>query len=189
MLIILTGPASSGKDTIMQALLQKFPAMKRVISTTTREKRPGEIEGKDYYFVTQPQFEQMIKAGKFLEYVQFHNNFYGTTKDELAPLSQGHDLIWRVEMSRAAKAKDALVLYIDAPDWQILRDRMRKRGMSDEQIEERLSRDKADFVKYGSNFKNIIYNEEGKLEQTMEKIFNLINSVAKLDPIEALRHE
>lgn len=176
MLIILTGPASSGKDTIMKALLQKYPAMKRVISTTTRGKRPGEIEGKDYYFVTRPQFEQMTKDGKFLEYVQFHNNFYGTTKDELAPLSEGYDLVWRVEMSRAAKAKEALVLYIDAPDWQILRDRMRKRGMSDEEIEERLKKDQADFAKYGSELKRIIYNEEGKLEQTMAKIFYLINS-------------
>lgn len=176
MLIILTGPASSGKDTIMQALLQKYPDMRRIISTTTREKRPGEIEGKDYYFVSREQFGKMINDGKFFEYVEFHNNFYGTTKDELAPLSQGHDLIWRVEMSRASKVKEALVLYIDVPDWQVLRNRMKKRGMSDEEIEERLSRDKADFAKYGTNFKHIIYNEEGKLEQTMEKIFSLINS-------------
>lgn len=176
MLIILTGPASSGKDTIMQLLLQKYPSLKRVISTTTREKRPGEAEGKDYYFVTRPQFEQMIKAGKFLEYVQFHGNSYGTTKDELAPLSENRDLIWRVEMSRAAKVKEALVLYIDVLDWQILRNRMKMRGMSEEQISQRLTRDKADFAKYGANFKNIIYNEEGKLEETINRIVEIIKA-------------
>lgn len=174
MLIILTGPASSGKDTIMHSLLQRNPSMKRVISTTTRGKRPGEIEGKDYHFVSRKQFEQMIKENKFFEYVEFHGNFYGTTKDQLSPLSEGNDLIWRVEMSRAAKVKDALVLYIDAPDWQILRDRMKKRGMSDEEIEERLSRDKADFAKYGANFKRIIYNEEGKLKETINQIAEII---------------
>lgn len=174
MLIILTGPASSGKDTIMKDLLQKYPDMGRIISTTTREKRPGEIEGKDYYFVSREQFGKMINDGKFFEYVEFHNNFYGTTKDELAPLSEGHDLVWRVEMSRAAKAKEALVLYIDAPDWQILKNRMRKRGMSEEEIEERLKKDQADFKKYGSEFKNIIYNEEGKLNETIGQIAKII---------------
>lgn len=174
MLIILTGPASSGKDTIMRALLQKYPDMKRVISTTTREKRPGEIEGKDYYFVTKEQFEQMIKEGKFSEYVEFHNNFYGTTKVELAPLSAGQNLIWRVEMSRASKVRDGLVLYIDTPDWQILRNRMKKRGMSDEEISQRLTRDQDDFKKYGSEFKNIIYNEEGKLNETIDQIAEII---------------
>lgn len=176
MLIILTGPASSGKDTIMRALLQKYPDMRRVISTTTRPKRQGEIEAKDYYFVSREQFEQMIKEGKFHEYVEFHGNLYGTTRDELEPLSRGQNLIWRVEMSRASKVKDGLVLYIDVPDWQILRDRMRKRGMSDEEIKDRLTQDKADFAKYGSSFQNIVYNEEGKLEETLQKIFILIES-------------
>lgn len=176
MLIILTGPASSGKDTIMQALLQRNPSLKRVISTTTREKRPREIEGKDYYFVSRELFEQMIKSGKFLEYVDFFGNFYGTTKDELAPLSAGQNLIWRVEMSRASKVRDGLVLYIDVPDWQILRDRMKKRGMSEEQISQRLTQDKSDFAKYGANFKHIIYNEEGRLDETMQQIDTLINS-------------
>lgn len=179
MLIILTGPASSGKDTIMKALLQKYPDMSRVISTTTRPKRRGEIEGKDYYFVSRESFNQMIKEDKFFEYVEFHGNFYGTTKDELAPLSEGQKLIWRVEMSRASKVKDVLVLYIDVPDWIILRQRMRKRGMTDEEIEQRLAQDKADFERYGANFKHIIYNEEGKLEQTMAKIFHLISLYAE----------
>lgn len=176
MLIILTGPASSGKDTIMHRLLRKFPKMKRVISTTTRERRPGEVEGKDYHFVSRERFEQMVKGGKFLEYVEFDGNFYGTAKDELAPLSQSQALLWRVEMSRAAKVKDALVLYIDVPDWNVLRKRMKQRGMSNADIETRLTQDKADFEKFGARFKNIIYNEEGKLPQTMEKIYQLIDS-------------
>ena len=174
MLIVLTGPASSGKDTIMQALLQRYPDMKRVISTTTREKRPGEVEGKDYYFVNKEQFEQMIRDNKFFEYVEFHGNLYGTAKDELEPFTQSQDLIWRVEMSRASKVKNGLVLYIDVLDWQILRDRMRKRGMSDEEIKERLNRDKADFAKFGANFKHIIYNEEGKLNETIGQIAGII---------------
>lgn len=176
MLIILTGPASSGKDTIMQALLQKYPAMKRVISTTTRLKRPGEVQGKDYHFVSREQFNNLIKLGKMLEYVDFFGNLYGTEKKELDPLLRDKSLIWRVETSRAALQSNALVLYIDVPDWQVLRKRMKHRGMSDEQIEERLGKDKADFEKYGSSFKNIILNEEGRLPQTMERVYQLINS-------------
>ncbi len=176
MLIVITGPASSGKDTIMKALLQKYLSMKRVISTTTREKRPGEVEGKDYYFVSRQQFNDLIQSEKMLEFVDFSNNLYGTTKTELDPLTHGKDLIWRVETSRAALQANALVLYIDVPDWQVLRKRMRQRGMSDERIEERLKRDKADFEKYGSYFKNIIFNEEGKLEETINRIIKIIEA-------------
>ncbi len=185
MLLVITGPASSGKDTIMRALVKKYPGMKRVISTTTRQKRLGEEEGKDYHFVTREAFQKMIDDGQFLEYVDFFGNLYGTTKDELNPLYGGEDLIWRVETSRAAAVDEvlpkdlqrrALVLYIDVPDWNVLRQRMRQRGMPDEKIEERLAKDKADFAKYGSSFKNIIYNEEGKLEQTMKKTFDRIDS-------------
>lgn len=184
MLIVLTGPASSGKDTILAKLLEKYPQMKRVVTTTTRFQRPGEVEGKDYHFVTRSQFEQMIKDGKFIEYVHFFGNLYGTTKKALEPLTSGKDLIWRVEISRAAQIKElfsqklgikTLVLYIDVPDWKILEVRMRKRGTPDDKIKERLEKDKEDFKKYGSKFTNVIYNAEGKLDETVEKIINLVH--------------
>lgn len=173
MLIVLTGPASTGKDTIVFKLLERFPGFKRVITTTTRPKRPNETEGKDYHFVTRDEFEQMINNGDFMEYVDFFGNLYGTTKQAIARLKE-ENLIWRVETSRAAKVKDALVIYIDISDWKILEGRMKRRGMDDEQIQTRLRKDKEDFQKYGSQFKHIVYNEEGKLNETLEQITKLM---------------
>lgn len=183
MLIVLTGPASSGKDTVILKLLERFPNLKRIVTTTSRPQRAGEVDGKDYHFVPREKFEQMIKDGKFLEYVDFFGNSYGTEKEALNPLFEGQDLIWRVETSRAANVKEVLphkfwdktiVIYIDVPDWRVLKERMRKRDVSEEQIQQRLKKDKKDFQKYGSGFENIIYNEEGKLEETMNQIITLI---------------
>lgn len=184
MLIVLTGPASAGKDTVLIKLLEQYPNLKRVISTTTRPKRPAETYGKDYHFVSKDQFQQMINNGDFLEYVDFSGNFYGTSKAELEPLYKGEDLVWRVETSRAAKInevipadlqKQAVVIYIDVPDWEVLRQRMRQRGMGEDEIEQRLSQDKKDFETYGTSFSHIIYNQEGKIEQTIEEVERIID--------------
>ncbi len=184
MLIVLTGPASAGKDTILLRLLEIYPYLKRVITTTTRSKRPGETEGKDYYFVSYEQFEEMIRNGEFLEFVDFFGNLYGTTKKELEPLSQGENLIWRVETSRAAKINEVLsadqqtktvVIYIDVPDWEVLRNRMRKRGMSEQDIEERLKQDAKDFQEYKGDFNHIVYNKEGEIESTLEQLKKIVD--------------
>lgn len=185
MLVVLTGPASSGKDTIVSNLLAKYPKLSRVITTTTRLKRPNEVEDKDFHFVTKVKFEEMINNGEFLEYVEFLNDLYGTTKQAINPALLGQDLIWRVETSRAAKVsevlppeifKHTLVIYIDVSDWKILENRMEKRGMSKDQISQRLEKDKKDFEEFGGFFQNIVHNEEGKLEETISKIETLINT-------------
>ena len=192
MLIVLTGPASSGKDTILLKLLEDFPNLNRIITTTTRTPRQGEINGKDYNFVSRPSFEQMIKNGDFLEYVEFSGDFYGTTKDAFKAVLEGKDAIWRIKMSRAGRIyefftssfsqedaekliKETKVIYIDVPNWDILRERLKERGDSDEQIERRLTQDKSDFETYGGSFKNIVMNEEGKLDETLDKIRQIID--------------
>lgn len=184
MLIVLTGPASAGKDTAALELLKIYSGLKRVVSTTTRPKRPGEMEGRDYHFVTKEEFEKMIQNQDMLEYVDFSGNYYGTTKKELKPLYHGQDLLWRVETSRAAKINEVLpeslggktiVIYIDVPDWEILKKRMRKRGMTEAEITQRLNQDESDFQKYKSSFNHIIYNEEGKIKETLDRIKKLID--------------
>lgn len=186
MLIVLTGPASAGKDTILLKLLEIYPNLKRVITTTTRPKRVGETEGKDYHFVTKEKFRQMLKDGEFVEFVDFSDNFYGTTKKELEPLLRGENLIWRVETSRAAKVKEVLpphlqektiVIYIDVPDWEVLKNRMRKRGMSEEEISQRLRQDAQDFRTYRKFFNHIIFNKEGKINSAISQVKRIIDGI------------
>lgn len=193
MLIVLTGPGSSGKDTIALKLLEKLPNLKKVVTTTSRTLRDGEVDGMDYNFVSRAQFEQMIKNGQLLEYVDFSDEFYGTTRDAFKAVFAGQDAIWRIEMSRAGRISEFLtdsfspeeaerllqntkVIYIDVPNWDILKERMRARGTSEEAIERRLTQDKSDFEEYGNSFKHTVMNVPGKLEETLNKIMEIIQS-------------
>lgn len=193
MLLVLTGPGSSGKDTIQSKLLQKYPNFQKLITTTSRPNRPNEVNGKDYNFISREEFARKINNGDFLEYVEFAGNYYGTTKDAFKSALEGADVIWRIEMSRAGRLseffensfdpetaqellKNTLVIYIDVPDWDILRERLKRRGDNDEEIEKRLTQDKSDFETFGGSFKHIIMNEEGKLDETINKISKIIEN-------------
>lgn len=191
MLIVLTGPGSSGKDTIQSKILQKYPNMQRLVTTTSRDKRATEVDSKDYNFISRDEFLNRIKNGDFLEYVEFGGNFYGTTKDAFRPVLEGKDVVWRIEMSRAGRIsefftgsfnpdtaekllKNTLIIYINVPDWNILKERMRTRGDSNEEIERRLTQDKSDFETYRGSFKHVVMNHPDKLDETTERVANLI---------------
>ena len=193
MLIVLTGPGSSGKDTIQAKILQKYPNMQRLLTTTSREKRTGEVEGKDYNFISRSEFLNGIKNERFLEYVEFGGNFYGTTRNAFRSVLESKDVVWRIEMSRAGRISEffndsfdqdtaqklirsTLIIYIDVPDWNILKERMRARGNNDEQIERRITQDKSDFETYGGSFKHIVMNYPNKLDETYEKVEDLIEN-------------
>lgn len=180
MLLVITGPAGSGKDTVQQRLLQHYPNLNRVLTTTTRSPRRGEHNGDDYNFISREEFEQNTKNGEFLEYVDFSGNLYGTKKNDLLiPLKEGEDLVWRIETSRAANLPQdlldkAIVIYLNAHNWDVLSDRMRARGTPEDKIKERLQKDREDWEKYRDKFDNVVYNEEGKIDKTMAQIINLI---------------
>lgn len=190
MLIVLTGPGAVGKDAVVNSILKKYPNISRVITTTSRTPRPWEKDGKDYHFIGSIQFENLIRAGKLLEYVNFAGNYYGTTKEALKPFIEGKDMIWKVEITRGAQINEffaehfsnladdligkAKIIYLDVSSWNILRERLRKRGLNNDEIEKRLEADKRDWEKYKDRFKNIVINEPGKLDQTVEEVSHLI---------------
>lgn len=195
MLIVLTGPGSSGKDTIQSKLLGRYPRVQRLVTTTSRPKRESETDGKDYNFIGRDEFLKRIQEGDFLEYVEFGGNFYGTTKDAFKPVLEGYDVVWRIEMSRAGGLKEfftesftpdtaekllknTLIIYIDVPNWNILKERMKARGDSNEEIEKRIAQDKSDFETYGGSFKHIVMNHPEKLDETIDKIDAILENHA-----------
>ena len=103
-LIVLTGPSGVGKGTLLRTLLQRHPELYLSISATTRQPRPGEIEGKHYYFVTRDEFEKMVQAGELLEWAEYAGNYYGTP---FAPVEQqiqlGRLVILEIELVGARK--------------------------------------------------------------------------------------
>ncbi len=107
-LIVISGPAGSGKTTLCDRLLTEKPGIRRVVTSTTREPRPGEQHAIDYYFFPHETFQQKIAAGDFYEYAKVHNNYYGSLKSEVNDkLAAGHDLLLNIDVQGAASFRQA----------------------------------------------------------------------------------
>ncbi|HBL12710.1 MAG TPA: guanylate kinase, partial [Cyanobacteria bacterium UBA11162] len=101
-LIVLTGPSGVGKGTLLRSLLQQHPQLYLSISATTRQPRPGEVDGKHYYFVTREQFEDMVVAGELLEWAEYAGNYYGTPRRPVEERIQlGQSVILEIELMGA----------------------------------------------------------------------------------------
>ena len=132
-LIILSGPSGAGKGTILNELLSHNTNLKFSTSMTTRAPRDGETNGKEYFFVTEEEFQKEIKEDAFLEYATVHGNHYGTLKRVVdSDLYQGYDVILDINIQGALNIKekkvDAVFIFIMPPSMRELRDRLVKRG-------------------------------------------------------------
>ena len=106
LLIIVSGPAGSGKTTVCDRMLRELPKIKRVVTSTTRQPRAGEIDSVDYYFFDRATFEAKIEAGDFYEYANVHSNLYGTLKSEVqSKLAAGTDLLLNIDVQGAAQIR------------------------------------------------------------------------------------
>lgn len=177
LLLIITGKTASGKDTVMAKLLEKYPDFKRVITTTSRQPRNGEINGKDYYFISREDFENKIKNGDFIEHVEYAGNLYGTEKKEL---ESDQNLIWRIDPSRAGKIRElinnkVLVIYLTVDDSEVYK-RLKNRGFSQQEIDRRMQEDKDFWEQYKDKYDFVVENVPGQLEQTIDKIIQIIEN-------------
>lgn len=133
LLIILSAPSGAGKSTVVQELMRQRENLRFSVSATTRKPRIGEIDGKDYYFVSREKFEEMIANDEFLEYAQYVENFYGTPRKALEEqLEAGYDVILDIETQGAFQVKgkcpDALMIFLMPPDFEELERRLIGRG-------------------------------------------------------------
>lgn len=179
-LIIFAAPSGSGKTSIVKHLLaQRFP-LKFSISATTRPKRPNEIEGRDYFFLTEEQFQDKIAAGDFLEWEEVYSGaYYGSLKSEVDKLlDKGMNVLFDVDVMGALNIKkiygnQALALFVKAPSVEALVERLRKRGTeTDESIKRRV--DKANFeLSYEPEFDITIINNDLEEAQNDAKLIIL----------------
>ncbi|NET00567.1 MAG: guanylate kinase [Sphaerospermopsis sp. SIO1G1] len=145
-LIVLTGPSGVGKGTLMQKLLERHPELYYSVSATTRSPRPGEVDGKNYYFISRNQFEKLVAQGEFLEWAEFAGNYYGTPRTEvLQKINSGKLVILEIELEGARQIRhsypNALSIFILPPTFSELENRIRGRGQdSEEAISRRLTR-------------------------------------------------
>ena len=141
-LIIISGPSGAGKDTIVNELLKKRNNIYLSISMTTREKRNGEVEGENYYFVDEKTFVKNIEKDNFIEYAKVYDNYYGTPKDEVIKrLNKGIDVVLVIDITGALNVKkifkDAIFIFIMPPDLKTLMERVihRNRDTKDKMLD------------------------------------------------------
>ncbi|MDI6861287.1 MAG: guanylate kinase [Caldisericia bacterium] len=148
MLIVISGPSGSGKGTIIKEVLKIRPELVYSVSYTTRPKREGEVHGKDYYFISTSEFEDLIKKNFFLEWAKVYNFYYGTSKEfVMENLRKNKDVILEIEIQGARKIREifdkqnAVFIFIAPPDFEELKRRIleRKRGETEDEIKERLN--------------------------------------------------
>jgi len=138
LLNILSGPSGAGKGTVCDALMKHKTDLVLSVSCTTRECRPGEFEGVDYYYKTKNEFEELIKKEEFLEYANVYSNMYGTPKSfVMEKLSQGRDVLLEIDVQGALKVKksfpDGVFLFLVPPSMEALEQRIRWRATETEQ--------------------------------------------------------
>ncbi|MBC6343107.1 guanylate kinase [Lactobacillus kimbladii] len=140
LLLVLSGPSGVGKGTVKSAIVKNkvFP-FEYSVSMTTRKPRPGEINGKDYYFVTQERFKQAISQNELLEYNQYVNNFYGTPKAPVKKmLYEGKDVLLEIDVNGAKKVRkqmpDGVFIFLTPPDLHTLHTRLENRGTESEDV-------------------------------------------------------
>jgi guanylate kinase len=172
-LIVFTGPSGVGKGTLMRSLLKRHPELYFSVSVTTRSPRPGEVNGKHYYFTTRDEFDQMVVNGDLLEWAEFAGNGYGTPRRPVEQhIQNGEWVILEIELQGARQIRQtfpqALQLLILPPSLTELELRLRRRGQdSEESIARRLNRAKAE-VAAADEFDIQIVNDD--LDKALEQI-------------------
>ncbi len=182
LLIVLSGPSCSGKDSVMRQLLKKNGNKKRLVTTNSRMKRADEKEGVDYFFVSKKEFEKIIADEGFYEWVEYRGTYRGTQKKHVQQaLATGKDVIWRIDVrgvknvyERVKKEVPNSVFIFLAESLAILEQRMKKRATeTKKEFDWSLNRARWELNQY-HNFDYLVHNLQGKLNQAVEQVAHII---------------
>lgn len=180
-LLVVSGPAGSGKGTVLKILMEKSDEFVYSVSATTRAPRPGEVNGVNYHYITREDFEDRIKNGGMLEYTEYCENYYGTPKKEAeAVLASGKNLILEIEVEGAENVKrlypESVLVMLLPPSFAVQEARLRGRNTEPEDvIRKRLERTKEEIPRV-SGYDYIVYNYDGGAEKTAEDIISIVRA-------------
>ena len=180
LMVVLSSPSGAGKTTLTRKLLADHPDMARSISATTRPMRPGEEEGKDYFFIDKTRFGELEAAGEFLEHAKVFDNYYATPRGPVEEaLSQGKDVVFDIDWQGAqqltqAAADDLVKIFILPPNMRELEQRLRTRAQdSDSVIVKRMSKSEAE-ISHWAEYDYVIVNED--ISTALEELKTIVKS-------------
>jgi guanylate kinase len=178
LMLVLSSPSGAGKSSISRCLLESDNNLSLSISATSRKRRPGEVEGKDYHFVTPEDFQIMIHENRFLEYAKVFDHYYGTPAEQvMETLGRGSDILfdidWQGTQSLKATARDDLVsVFILPPSYRELEIRLKKRNQdTDQEVAKRMSK-AADELSHFPEYDYIVINHD--LEESVKQIHAIL---------------
>jgi guanylate kinase len=162
---VITGPSGVGKGTLIRSLLDAIPGLELSISATTRGPRTGEVDGREYHFLTEDEFQRRVDAGDFLEFATYAGNRYGTLRSAVDDrLDAGRSVVLEIEVQGASQVRqsmpEAIQIFIAPPDPAVLRERLEGRATdSEDEIEKRLRRAEVELEARG-DFPHVVVNDD-----------------------------
>src|SRR5262245_17042534 len=186
LIYVLSSPSGAGKSTIARMLMESDDGVAMSVSATTRPIRPGEEDGRDYHFVTDAQFDEMVKGGEFLEWAHVFGHRYGTLKSEvLKVIESGRDVLLDIDWQGTQQLKqvdpDIVRVFILPPSMEELERRLRSRGTdSDEVIARRMERASAE-ISHWAEYDYVLINNNA------EKCRELVHNILKAERLKATR--
>jgi guanylate kinase len=185
MLFVISGTSGSGKDSVVRELEKRMAEsgspVHFVVTATTRPRRPTEVEGKDYFFVSRSEFEDMIAEGELLEYAVVYDQYKGIPKDQVRQaLASGKDVVMRLDVQGAATirqlAPEAVLIFVTASSERELVERLgRRRTESPEQLEIRLQTALQEMHRI-PEFDYVVPNPDGELDGTVDAVMAIITA-------------
>ena len=179
LLILISGPSGTGKGTVCDLLRKNHPEISYSISATTRQPRPGEQDGVNYYFYDKEKFRQMIDAGELLEWAEVYGNYYGTPKQKvLDRLNAGEDILLEIDTHGALNVLKAmpegLFIFLLPPSLEELANRLKGRGTETEESLQRRLGAAVDEIKIAHNYRYVVVND--KVEAAEKAIAGIIEA-------------
>ncbi len=179
LLVVISAPSGGGKGTIIKELFNRDPNLRFSISATTRSPRPGEENGKQYYFISREEFEKLIEKGKMLEYAEYVGNYYGTPRDPVEEwTAQGHDVILEIEVQGGAQVKklmpECVSIFVVPPSMKVLGERLRGRGTEEEDVVQKRLAAAREEIPHGREYDYIVTND--RLEDAVEDICSILRA-------------
>jgi guanylate kinase len=164
-LFVIAAPSGAGKTSLVKALLERMPELHVSVSHTTRNKRPTEQHGREYYFVSVPEFQNLVEKNEFLEHARVFDNYYGTGRRPVEEqLVKGHDVVLEIDWQGAQQVRKALpeckTIFILPPSRRALEERLRNRATDSNEVIERRLRDAVGDMTHSREFDYVVVNDD-----------------------------